>query len=165
MPTAGAGEVTLSVALTLSPELLNGAARNASGTVRIAASVTDGEDNEAKIVSASFLNQHFEDKKLEDYLISILKPSEEKGKLPEPAFGLFLGYSIDLDKKKYSNSEYHEKVIQKIEMDIRSVVDDIREKISQLGMDDHSFYVYVLPFDEAEKDKKAIMDELLTGGE
>ncbi|MBR6374017.1 MAG: hypothetical protein IKS20_12630, partial [Victivallales bacterium] len=47
MPTTGAGEVTLSVALTLSPELLNGAARNASGTVRIAANVTDGEDNEA----------------------------------------------------------------------------------------------------------------------
>ena len=76
-----------------------------------------------------------------------------------------MGYSIDLDKTKYSNREYEEKVIQKIEMDIRSVVNDIREKISQLGMDDHSFYVYVLPFDEAEKDKKAIMDELLTGGE
>ena len=76
-----------------------------------------------------------------------------------------MGYSIDLDKKKYSNPEYHEKVIQKIEMDIRSVVDDIREKISRLGMDDHSFYIYVLPFDDAEKDKKAIMDELLMGGE
>ncbi|MBQ7176061.1 MAG: hypothetical protein IJS08_01495 [Victivallales bacterium] len=47
MPTTGAGEVTLSVSLTLSPELLNGAARNASGTVRIAANVMDGEDNEA----------------------------------------------------------------------------------------------------------------------
>lgn len=127
--------------------------------------ILDGEDDEAKIVSASFLDQHFEDKKLEDYLISILKPSEEKGKLPEPAFGLFLGYSIDLDKTKYSNREYEEKVIQKIEMDIRSVVNDIREKISQLGMDDHSFYIYVLPFDEAEKDKKAIMKELLMGGE
>ena len=70
-----------------------------------------------------------------------------------------------MDKAKYSNREYQEKVIQKIEMDIRSVIEEIREKISQLGMNDHSFYIYVLPFDEAEKDKKAIMDELLTGGE
>ena len=47
MPTAGAGEVTLSASLTLSPELLTGAARSSSGTVRIIARVTDGDDNEA----------------------------------------------------------------------------------------------------------------------
>ncbi|MBO4511251.1 MAG: hypothetical protein J5746_00650, partial [Victivallales bacterium] len=54
LPTAGAGEVTLSVSMTLSPELLNGAARKASGMVRIAANVTDGEDNEANYELWSF---------------------------------------------------------------------------------------------------------------
>ena len=54
---------------------------------------------------------------------------------------------------------------QKIEMDIRSVVDDIKQKINELGMNSYSFYIYVLPMDEAETDKKAIMQDLLIGGD
>ena len=56
-------------------------------------------------------------------------------------------------------------VAQKIEMDIRSLIDDIKKKIYELGMGSYSFYIYVLPLDEAEADKKAILQELLVGGE
>jgi hypothetical protein len=127
--------------------------------------IKDAEDDEARLVSTSFLKQRFEDKETEDYFISILEPSEEQVARPEPAFGIFLGYSIDLDKSKYTNREYPGVVAQKIEMDIRSLVDDIKQKIAVLGMDSYSFYIYVLPLDEAEADKKAILQELLVGGE
>ena len=97
--------------------------------------------------------------------MSILQPSEERVSRPETAFGIFLGYSIDLQKDKYTNREYPGIVAQKIEMDIRSVVDDIKQKINELGMNSYSFYIYVLPMDEAETDKKAIMQDLLIGGD
>ena len=127
--------------------------------------IKNAEEDEARLVSASFLKQRFENKETEDYFISILEPSEEQVARPEPAFGIFLGYSIDLDKSKYTNREYPGVVAQKIEMDIRSLIDDIKQKIADLGMDSYSFYIYVLPLDEAEADKKAILQELLVGGE
>lgn len=123
------------------------------------------EEDEARLVSTSFLKQRFEDKETEDYFINVLQPSEDQVTRPESAFGIFLGYSIDLDKSKYTNREYPGVVAKKIEMDIRSLIDDIKRKINELGMDSYSFYIYVLPLDEAEVDKKAIMQELLIGGE
>ena len=123
------------------------------------------EEDEVQLVSTSFLKQCFENKETENYFVSILQPSEEQVTRPEPAFGIFLGYSIDLDKSKYTNREYPGVVAQKIEMDIRSLIDDIKQKIDELGMDSYSFYIYVLPLDEAEADKKAILQELLVGGE
>lgn len=127
--------------------------------------IKEAEEDEARLVSTSFLKQRFEDQKTEDYFVSILEPSEEKVTRPEPAFGVFLGYSIDLDKSKYTNREYPDVVAQKIEMDIRSLIDDIKQKITDLEMESYSFYIYVLPLDEAEADKKAIMQELLIEGE
>ena len=127
--------------------------------------IVNEEENEARLVSTSFLKQRFDDKKTEDYFMSILQPSEERVSRPETAFGIFLGYSIDLQKDKYTNREYPGIVAQKIEMDIRSVVDDIKQKINELGMNSYSFYIYVLPMDEAETDKKAIMQDLLIGGD
>ena len=127
--------------------------------------IVNEEENEARLVSTSFLKQRFDDKKTEDYFMSILQPSEERVSRPETAFGIFLGYSIDLQKGKYTNREYPGIVAQKIEMDIRSVVDDIKQKINELGMNSYSFYIYVLPMDEAETDKKAIMQDLLIGGD
>ena len=123
------------------------------------------EDDEAELVSKTFLKQKFEDKDTEDYLISILQPSEEKSTRPEPAFGVFLGYSIWLAKSRYTNREYPDVVAQKVEMDIRSVIGDIKTKISELHMESYSFYIYVLPLDEAETDKKGIIQDLITGGD
>ena len=126
--------------------------------------IKNAEERDGQLVSRSFLKQKFPDPKTEDFLTAILVPNEERISVPEPAFGIFLGYSIDLKKANYTNKEYPEKVVQKIEMDIRSLIDDIKKKIADLNMADHSFYIYVLPFDNAESDKKAIMQNLLMGG-
>ena len=39
------------------------------------------------------------------------------------------------------------------------------EKIAELGLTNRSFYVYILPFDDAEDDKKSIMKNVMREGE
>ena len=47
--------------------------------------------------------------------------------------------------------------------DIRRNINYILNKIQVNGLGQHSFYFYVLPFNDAETEKKAIMEAVLKG--
>lgn len=47
--------------------------------------------------------------------------------------------------------------------DIRRNIDYILQKISDNNLNLHSFYFYVLPFNDGETDKKDIMEAVLKG--
>ena len=53
---------------------------------------------------------------------------------------------------------------QKMLCDIREHAGYISEKISAAGLTGHSFYVYIVPFNDAEQEKAQIMDAVLRGG-
>ena len=48
--------------------------------------------------------------------------------------------------------------------DIKEHAGYIAKKISAAGLTGHSFYVYVVPFNDAEQEKTQIMDAVLRGG-
>jgi hypothetical protein len=47
--------------------------------------------------------------------------------------------------------------------DIKQHAKYIAEKIHANHLDSHSFYFYILPFDDAEAEKKAIMENVMKG--
>lgn len=50
---------------------------------------------------------------------------------------------------------------KKMECDIKNHASYIANKIKTLGLDSHSFYFYIVPFNDAEVDKKQIMENLM----
>ena len=52
----------------------------------------------------------------------------------------------------------------RMESDIKEAIPYIEKKVADLNLGMHSYYFYFLPSNNAEVDKKQIMDELLLGG-
>ena len=52
-----------------------------------------------------------------------------------------------------------------MDADILFYAPQIRDRIQQMGLQNRSFYIYVLPLDDAEDDKKAIMKKIMREGD
>ena len=98
-------------------------------------------------------------------LNEIITPRPDKTVCRDTAYGLFLGYTLGLDPNKYSSQEYRDLVDKKITAGVSNALPQIKEKIAELGLTNRSFYVYILPFDDAEDDKKSIMKNVMREGE
>jgi len=46
-------------------------------------------------------------------------------------------------------------------IDIKQHASYIASKINSLNLNTHSFYFYIVPFNDAEEDKRKIMEDLL----
>ena len=95
----------------------------------------------------------------------IIKPEPNKQVNRDSAFGVFVGYTLGLDKSKYTAQEYRDQIEKKMDADILFYAPQIRDRIQKLGLQNRSFYFYVLPLDDAEKDKKAIMKKIMREGD
>lgn len=98
------------------------------------------------------------------FMKSIVVPTKEKPIIYDTAYGVFLGYTIGLDPSTRSADEFRNIVTNKMEVDIKNHATYIAKKIRDLHLDTHSFYFYVLPFNDAEKEKKSIMEDVMNGG-
>lgn len=92
----------------------------------------------------------------------ILLPNPSKTNKYNTSYGVFLGYTLGLGKD-YPVHEYEELAEQKMQADIKRYIPYILQKIQDCGLEMHSFYIYVLPFNDAEEEKKSIMEAVLEG--
>ncbi|MDD3218115.1 MAG: DUF1837 domain-containing protein [Lachnospiraceae bacterium] len=100
-----------------------------------------------------------------EFVKSIVLPSPNKKDKKVPvntSYGVFLGYSLGLGTD-YPVADYETIVEEKMQADIKRYIPYILQKIHDLGLGMHSFYFYLIPFQDAEKDKKAIMEAVLEG--
>lgn len=100
-----------------------------------------------------------------DFIKSIVLPNPNKKSKKTPintSYGVFLGYSLGLDTN-YPVAEYEKIAEEKMQADIKRYIPYILQKINDCGLGMHSFYIYVLPFQDAEEDKKAVMEAVLEG--
>ena len=118
-----------------------------------------GED-EVELVEHTFLNQAVPARDV-DFIRSILIPSPNGNTAYDTAYGIFLGYSIGLEFGTRTTLEYRVAVNKKVERDIQEYAKYIRDKINELGLSHHSFYFYVMPFADAEKEKREIMHSIM----
>lgn len=94
---------------------------------------------------------------------SILIPSPDKSSSYNTSYGVFLGYSVGLDPNAYPLSEFNSLVEEKMQEDISRNIDYILQCIQDNGLNMHSFYFYILPFNDAETEKKSVMESVMKG--
>jgi hypothetical protein len=111
------------------------------------------------IVDSGILDKSY-DKATSESLASILIPKKSATVSMNKSFGLFLGYSLGLKTEGFTHDEFLLKMAGKMEDDIKAHKEYILDKIAKAKMKSYSFYVYVLPFNDASE-KAGIMNRLL----
>ncbi len=94
---------------------------------------------------------------------SILLPNPNTTTSYNTSYGVFLGYSVGLDPNAYTLSEFQDLVEEKMQDDISRNIDFILQCIRDNGLGMHSFYFYILPFNDAEVEKKSVMESVMKG--
>lgn len=97
------------------------------------------------------------------FLKSIIIPNEDEENDYHTAFGVFLGYSIGVNEESHPETEYRKIVKAKMQADIQHHAKYIVEKIRDNKLTAYSFYIYVLPFMDAEVNKNEIMKHIVEG--
>lgn len=118
------------------------------------------------LVESTAFKCAFSDPIMTSNVISMILPSRSGQENAATAFGIFLGYTLKMRNEAYSLSldDFKQELKMQLEADITSQAPYIMSKIQGLRMAGHSFYIYVLPFNDADMDKKTIMSKLIGGG-
>ena len=124
--------------------------------------IENNEDKELHMVDNVIFDRLLNEDEVE-LAKEIFLPSPNKTTSYNTSYGVFLGYTIGLDPTKYSVAEFPQIVEEKMQEDIRRNIDYILKKINDNFLGQHSFYFYVLPFNDAEDEKKAIMEAVMKG--
>lgn len=123
--------------------------------------IAAGASEEYHLLEESILNNEF-DADMNRTLESMIVP--KKTTVPssmEKAYGVFLGYTINIDGTGLSNEEYLKNANDKMISDIKGIIPYIESKIKTLGLSNHSFYIYILPLNDALNDKEDIIKDAL----
>lgn len=94
---------------------------------------------------------------IKEYITAI--PRKKK----ETIFGIFIGYSINYSGVDDTNDEYDRKVIEENIAQVLNYKDYIIEKINRHQVSNYEFNFYFLPFHNAARDRKVIMQSLTNG--
>lgn len=97
----------------------------------------------------------------EEFISKLIYPSSDEFYVDD-AFGIFIGYEINVDKEKaLSNNEFRKKIKEKINKELSSKLNYISKKIEEKGLNGHCFYLYFVPFTDIDKNRKEILMEVL----
>lgn len=110
-----------------------------------------------KLLDTHLMNQLVEDDEaemLKKYLLG--DNTEEK----ETIFGIFIGYSTDYDGSDDDNDNYKQNVKEANLKQVLGYKQKIIEEIKKYNISNYEFNFYFLPFHNALKDRKVIMDQI-----
>lgn len=112
------------------------------------------------LIDSNIFEESF-DAETAEKIKDIMVPSANTKMANDIAYGVFLGYSLGLNPQSRSNLDFLKAMDAKMQTDIKQHASYIANKIKQFNLGTHSFYFYIVPFNDAEKDKKEIMEDLL----
>ncbi len=129
--------------------------------------IKDAKPSPYQIVNSASFSQSVPVGETASAIRSILFPSKKGTEPPPTAFGIFLGYSLKMDDSDYSLPlrAFKEKMAQKLDAEIKACVPYITSELNQLKLHLHSYYIYILPLNNADRDKHSIIQKLIGGGE
>lgn len=89
----------------------------------------------------------------------------ESGLEEVASYGLFIGYQFKTEQDLYNCTQDEAKKIcrQTVNNDLQQAISQLGRAIQQHHWQKSSFYVYLLPFTEAEEDSRKIMNDLIGG--
>lgn len=120
------------------------------------------EDSEIYMVEKAVLDRFYDENDLA-VLKEFVVPDEGKKANYETSYGVFLGYDLGIITTGHTDDEVKEIIKEKMEQDAKAHADYIAQKIKDCGLENHAFYVYLLPLNDAENEKKTIMQHVLDG--
>ena len=119
--------------------------------------------NELRLVDSRIFTETF-DEQTTNFIKSLIIPSKRDASISvDKAFGIFLGYTLGVDASQYSNTEFREVVNRKLKDDFTKVAKYIEGKINNSGLAGYSFYFFLLPLNDASKDRANIIQKLKGG--
>lgn len=122
--------------------------------------VSNDTGNEIRLIERNVFAESF-DPEMTELIKSIIVPSKRDLSIAvDNAFGVFLGYTLGIDSNGYSNADFRLAVDTQITNDLKSIAAYIENKINKLNMSGYSFYFYVLPFNNASKDRATVIQKL-----
>lgn len=124
--------------------------------------IEERSEREIQMVEKTVLDRSFEQNELE-FISSTIIPSPNEQRKYNTAYGIFLGYSIGISAEAHPDIDYEELVTKKMIADIQHHAQYIADKIKSCGLGMHSFYIYIVPFIDAESNKSEIMNHVMEG--
>ena len=148
-----------------SSKVLNNLIDAVDDVMNQAKEIKDNKVNEMKLLDPYILRNSYSTEQTE-YIKSVVMPRESDGiSEPDDAFGIFISYSINIpNKDKIPQYQYKAEVEKQMDVDIQNTIPYIRQKINDLGLSAYSFYLFVLPLDNAETDAEKILKSSMNGG-
>lgn len=118
---------------------------------------------EKGLLSDHLEKETFSDKERE-FIEEIIYPKRQRDFDVDDAFGIFIGYEIDVceEDKKLSNEEFRNKIKARIKEEVKSSHKHISKKINEFKLYGHNFYIYILPFTDLDKNRKLIQKGIST---
>jgi hypothetical protein len=120
------------------------------------------EDFEVDLVNENIFKEKFNLEEAEE-LKKIIVPSNtnKKDVVTNKAFGIFIGYSLNANVENVSCTQAISIIEEEIEKNSNNILNNLKKKINQNNWNRYSFYVYILPFNNAKEDRKEIMKYIL----
>lgn len=120
------------------------------------------EDFEVDLVNENIFKEKFTLEEAEE-LKKIIVPSNANAKdvATNRAFGIFIGYSLNVNIENVSFTQAIKIIEEEIEKNSDTIVNNLKKKINENNWNRYSFYVYILPFNNAKDDRKEIMKYIL----
>lgn len=112
---------------------------------------------DVRLLDTHLMNQLIEDDEAE-ILKKYLLGDEVENK--ETIFGIFIGYSINYDGANDSNDKYKQNIKEANLQEVLSYKQKIIDEIKKYNISNYEFNFYFLPFHNALKDRKNIIDQL-----
>lgn len=111
----------------------------------------------------SNLDKETFDEEEKNFLRSIIYPSESQKTIHvDDCFGVFVGFEVDVSeqKVKLNNEDFYEYVKSLIEEAVNKQKQNIINYITNNNLVGHTFYLYILPFTELDKQRKELLRDL-----
>ncbi len=121
------------------------------------------KDFERELVDREIFKETFNEEQAEK-IKRILVPSPDDDDIDmQKAFGIFIGYGLNKNLKldEVDNKKGKKIIEARIEKDIKNICKNIKDKIKEnKNLKNYSFYVYVMPFKDAKKDRVEILKNI-----
>ena len=124
--------------------------------------IKDNRENEFRIIDNT-IQWSIYDPEVMEYMVNLMIPKRNDYNTPDMAFGIFLGYTIKLDREVTGSQEYRIAIKEQLQKDIQNIQSYIETKIKDNKLIGYSFYFYLFPFNDADNEKTSIIQEMLSG--
>lgn len=108
-----------------------------------------GTYNEIHLVDSNLMKETFDEKTVEKLKAILLPSAQDKTVNKQNAFGIFVGYEIDIsdwDVINMTHTEFEERIKSEVKTLVENRYDYIRKQIVDNALEGYHFYFYALPF-------------------